>query len=488
MLFNSYQFGIFFFLVVFLYFTLPHRFRWCLLLAASYYFYMAWRKPYVLLIIASTGVDYFAALGMSYTRRQAIRRLLLLFSLISNLGLLFTFKYFNFFADAANTLSTMWGSTVTLPYLQVLLPVGISFYTFQTLSYTLEVYQGRQQPERHLGHFALYVAFFPQLVAGPIERAHRLLPQLRRKVDFDYDRIRSGLILMGWGLFKKVVIADRLARVVDIIFAQPDRFPGLFLATGAVFFAFQIYCDFAGYTDIARGAARILGIDLMENFRRPYNAQSIADFWRRWHISLSTWFRDYLYLPLGGNRVSPWRWVFNILIVFLLSGLWHGANWTFLVWGGLHGTYYLIGRFSQSTRSHLAQKYELNRFLQLLSPLKMLSTFILVTLAWIFFRANTVQEGWYVVSHLPIGIYDLSDYGGADRLLGALDISLRALLMDGGLILFLLLVEAFLAEQDISTVLTQHPWWIRWSVYVSMLIAVMNLGVLTETPFVYFQF
>ena len=488
MLFNSYQFGIFFFLVVFLYFTLPHRFRWCLLLAASYYFYMAWRKPYVLLIIASTGVDYFAALGMSHTRRQAIRRLLLLFSLISNLGLLFTFKYFNFFADAANTLSTMWGSTVTLPYLQVLLPVGISFYTFQTLSYTLEVYQGRQQPERHLGHFALYVAFFPQLVAGPIERAHRLLPQLRHKVDFDYDRIRSGLILMGWGLFKKVVIADRLARVVDIIFAQSDRFPGLFLTIGAVFFAFQIYCDFAGYTDIARGAARILGIELMENFRRPYNAQSIADFWRRWHISLSTWFRDYLYMPLGGNRVSPWRWVFNILIVFLLSGLWHGANWTFLVWGGLHGTYYLTGRFSQSTRSHLAQKCGLARFPQLLSPLKMLSTFILVTLAWIFFRANTVQEGWYIVSHLPIGIYDLSAYGGADRVLGALDMSLRALLMDGGLILFLLLTEAFLAEQDISTVLTQHPWWIRWSVYVSMLMAVMNLGVLTETPFVYFQF
>ncbi|MFC1785350.1 MBOAT family O-acyltransferase, partial [Candidatus Neomarinimicrobiota bacterium] len=291
MLFNSTQFIIFFPVVVFFYFLLPHRFRWMLLLVASYYFYMCWKAEYLLLILGSTIVDYIVAIQMSRQSTKAKKKLYLILSLAVNLGLLFGFKYFNFFSDSFRTIFDQFNVLYNVPTFKVLLPVGISFYTFQTLSYTIDVYRGKREPEKHLGIFALYVAFFPQLVAGPIERSTRLLPQLVKKYNFDYNRVTDGLKLMLWGFFKKVVIADRVAVIVNQVYNNPNDAAGLPLLIGTYLFAFQIYCDFSGYSDIAIGAAKVFGIDLMQNFRRPYFAKSIREFWQRWHISLSTWFR-----------------------------------------------------------------------------------------------------------------------------------------------------------------------------------------------------
>jgi len=335
MLFNSLDFLIFFPVIVGLYFALSPKYRWVLLLGASYYFYMCWKAEYIILIVFSTLVDYFAARQMARIQEKKKRRPFLYLSLLSNLGLLFFFKYWNFFSGETRALLDSWNIMADVPTFQLLLPVGISFYTFQTLSYTIDVYNGKLEPEKNLGRFALYVSFFPQLVAGPIERATHLLPQLRQTFDFDYQRVVSGLQQMLWGFFKKVVIADRLAVYVNEIYASPGDENGLALLLATYFFAFQIYCDFSGYSDIAIGAARVMGYDLMENFRTPYLSKSIREFWSRWHISLSTWFRDYLYIPLGGNRVPQVRWFLNLFIVFVVSGFWHGANWTFLIWGAL---------------------------------------------------------------------------------------------------------------------------------------------------------
>jgi len=319
MQFNSIEFLVFFFIVVVFYFSIPYRFRWILLLAASYYFYMCWRPEYIILIIASTLVDYIAGLKMGGIESKPRRKKYLIISLMINLGLLFSFKYFNFFNDSLRILFSRYNMLYRVPSFNILLPVGISFYTFQTLSYTIDVYRGERRPERHLGIFALYVAFFPQLVSGPIERSKRLLPQFYKRFDFDYKRLTHGLRLMLWGFFQKVVIADRLAIVVDHVYNNPSEHTSTAFIIATYFFAFQIYCDFAGYTDIARGAAKILGYELMLNFQRPYFAKSIRDFWRRWHISLTSWFRDYLYIPLGGNRVVKWRWYYNLFIVFFIS-------------------------------------------------------------------------------------------------------------------------------------------------------------------------
>jgi len=334
MLFNSLEFIIFFPIVVGLYFIISPRFRWILLLAASYYFYMCWNYKYILLILFSTVVDYFAAIAMSRTSQKKFKKVFLVASLFSNLGLLFFFKYFNFFSGSINAVLDQFNVFYNVPYYDYLLPVGISFYTFQTLSYTIDVYKGKQKPEYHFGKFALFVSFFPQLVAGPIERSVNLLPQFSQTFKFEYARIRDGIILMTWGMFKKVVIADRLSEYVNEVFNNPESYDGFHNILATLFFSFQIYCDFSGYSDVAIGAALVMGYHLMKNFNRPYLAKSIGEFWSRWHISLSTWFRDYVYIPLGGNRVNISRLLFNLYITFLISGLWHGANWTFAIWGG----------------------------------------------------------------------------------------------------------------------------------------------------------
>lgn len=396
MLFNSLHYLIFFPLVVMAYYLLPDRFRWILLLGASVYFYMVWRPFYILLILFSTCIDYYAGLKMQDKLTRKERKPYLYISLFANLGLLFTFKYYDFFITEVGKLVHALGMDYTIPALQWILPMGISFYTFQTLSYTLDVYKGNLKPERHFGIFALFVTFFPQLVAGPIERASHLLPQFREKHRFNYDETVLALNKIFYGLFKKVVVADRLGAYVNEVYANPQNASSVMVILATAFFALQIYCDFSGYSDIAIGSARILGFNLMENFRRPYLSQSIAEFWRRWHISLSTWFRDYVYIPLGGNRVPKWRWYTNLLITFTISGIWHGAEWTFLIWGALHGAYMMFALFTEKTRNWAGSKIGLVQGRKINTLVNVLVTGVLVCIAWVFFRADNTAEALIV--------------------------------------------------------------------------------------------
>jgi alginate O-acetyltransferase complex protein AlgI len=480
MLFNTLQFLIFFPIVVCLYFAVLYRLRWALLLAASYYFYMCWKAEYLILILASTLIDYIAGLCMGRHTERAPRRKYLILSLAVNLGLLFSFKYWNFFS--ASLRATLEGLNIfyDVPSFDILLPVGISFYTFQTLSYTIDVYRGDKKPEKHLGIFALYVAFFPQLVAGPIERSTHLLPQFWKKHDFDYQRVRSGLLLMLWGLFKKIVIADRLAVYVNHVYNSPGDFTGAPMILATYFFTFQIYCDFSGYSDIAIGAARVMGFDLMTNFNRPYFATSIRDFWKRWHISLTTWFRDYLYIPLGGNRAGRWRWFFNLYIVFLLSGLWHGANWTFLVWGALHGLYLIFAILTSDLRKRLARLFNMNRFPKLLHMLQVIITFHLVLLAWVFFRANTLADAILILRRMFI--IDPANLN-INVTLGTRGIAIAVLS-----IVIMQLVHWFGERCDLRQWFDAKPLLVRWAVYILLAFSIMNLGAVDEIPFIYFQF
>ena len=480
MLFNSIQFLIFFPVVLALYFATPHRYRWGLLLAASYYFYMSWRAEYVILIIVSTLVDYFVARQMGQTTQKSGRRLLLLLSLISNLGLLFAFKYFNFFNDSARAIFNQFNLFYNVPAFEALLPIGISFYTFQTLSYTIDVYRGQKKPEKHLGIFALYVAFFPQLVAGPIERSVRLLPQFRETYTFDYERVGNGLKLMAWGFFKKLVIADRLAPIVNGVYNDPTDYTGWPLILSTYFFAFQIYCDFSGYSDIAIGAARIMGYDLMENFRRPYFAESVAEFWRRWHISLSTWFRDYLYIPLGGSRVSKPAWYLNLMIVFLVSGLWHGANWTFVVWGALHGVYMVLAIWLGGLFVWARNFLNLQKAPRLQNLLQIVMTFHLVTFAWIFFRANSIAEAVYIIRHLFIGL-DLST-------IYKLEGGIYSATFGVSMILLLLLIQMIQTRISLPQFVAARPVWMRWAFYYTLAMTILIFGQFGTVEFIYFQF
>lgn len=489
MLFNSVEFLLFFPVVVAIYFALPQRIRWALLLAASYLFYAAWNPIYLVLIFASTFVDYRAAIAMEKAGGRRARRAWLLVSLCANLGLLFVFKYLTFALESTEHLLTWAGHNVEVVHLDILLPVGISFYTFQTLSYTIEVFRGRQRAVHHFGHFALYVSFFPQLVAGPIERPQRLLPQLTATHTFDYERVVSGLRQVLWGMFKKVVIADRLAIIVDAVYLEPERYPGSVLILATVLFAFQIYCDFSGYSDIAIGTARVLGIDLMKNFNRPYFATSIADFWRRWHISLSTWFRDYVYIPIGGSQGSSSRWLFALVATFGLSGLWHGANWTFLAWGCCHVIFYLLEKLLQTSDPlPLQSEGGLPEPSPIRTYLSMAVTFAMVCFAWIFFRANSIGDATYIISHLGTRFFDFAPNGGVHEMIASWDISVRALQLNLALIGLLLLVEARSGESPATDQLERWQGPLRWAVYLILAFAMMNLGTVHEIPFVYFQF
>ena len=388
MLFNSFTFIVFFITVSILYFIIPHSVRWVLLLAASFVFYMAWNPYLIVLILFTIFVNYFSALRIYSEKRKRHKKRILIFSMLVDFGLLFIFKYLGFMND---TLLALFGNNWPVETLNIILPMGISFYTFQAASYTIDVYRGDIKPERHFGIFALFVMFFPQLVAGPIERSRNLLPQFYEKHGFDAHRVVSGIRIMLWGFFKKIVIADRAAIAVNTIYNSAFDYKGLYLTAATVLFAFQIYCDFSGYSDIAKGCARVLGFDLMDNFKNPYLSKSIKEFWRRWHISLSTWFMDYVYIPLGGNREGEAKKDRNLLITFLVSGLWHGANWTFVLWGGLHGIYQVIGQLTLGMRRRVKKLLHLydNKIGGLIS---VIITFGLVCFGWIFFRANTASD------------------------------------------------------------------------------------------------
>jgi len=481
MLFNSLHFLFFLPVVLALYFATPARWKWALLLLASYYFYAAWRVEYLLLIMASTGVDYAAGIQMGRQETRKARRPWLFLSLLVNLGLLFTFKYLNFFSETFQATFDQFNVFYGIPTFDVLLPVGISFYTFQTLSYTIEVYRGKQKPERHLGIFALYVSFFPQLVAGPIERSTRLLPQFFQEHGFNLERARSGLRLMLWGFFKKLVVADRLAVYVNEVYADPTAHSSATLLVATYFFAVQIYCDFSGYSDIAIGTARIMGYDLMENFRRPYFSRSIREFWGRWHISLSTWFRDYVYIPLGGNRVSKRRWYANLFIVFVVSGLWHGAAWTFVFWGALHGGYLVLALVSSDLRDRLwARLKGLPAADALRNALAVVTTFHLVLFAWVFFRAETLREAITVIRGV-VRWEPATEALSAPSGLWNFRLSLVAIAV-------LLVVDLVQSRWGGEKCLLRMPLPVRWAIYYAALFAILMFGEFGGEDFIYFQF
>ncbi|WP_187262628.1 MBOAT family O-acyltransferase [Pontibacter beigongshangensis] len=487
MLFNSFEFLVFFPTVVLLYFLLPHRFRWLMLLIASYTFYMFWRVDYALLLVISTFLDYFCSNMMDRYEEKEKKKPWLWFSLITNLGILFLFKYYNFFNTAARDLAQVLDVPYAAPAFELLLPMGISFYTFQTMSYSIDVYYGRIKAEKHFGIFALFVTFFPQLVAGPIERAGNLLSQLRERHEFNYQRATDGLKLMAWGLFKKVVIADRLAVMVNQVYNNPTDYEGIPLIIATVFFAFQIYCDFSGYSDIAIGAAQVMGFRLMENFRRPYFSKSIREFWGRWHISLSTWFRDYLYIPLGGNRVLKWRWYYNLFIVFLVSGVWHGANWTFIVWGALHGFYQVFGLMTAKKRDMLVQRLGLNRHEGFYRCLQVGTTFSLVCLAWVFFRANSISDAWYIINHFNFNNYQI--YKVVRNSVLYLGLPQWKFILTCIGILFLLIVEFKTRHKPTpATSLNTYPIIIRWASFYMFLLLILVFGYFETNVFIYFQF
>ncbi len=482
MLFNSVNFIVFFICVLVAYFSMPQRFRWVLILASSYYFYMCWKAEYIVLILASTIVDYLVAILLEKTDRAGRRKFLLSMSLLCNLGLLFFFKYANFFSASVEGTLERFNVFVDMPYYDFFLPVGISFYTFQTLSYTIDVYRRERSAERHFGYFASYVSFFPQLVAGPIERSSSLLGQFREEHKVSFEGFRKGGRLVLWGLFKKMVIADMISTVVNNIYAEPQMFSGSILLLGTFFFAVQIYCDFSGYSDIAIGVARILGFELMTNFKQPYLARSVSEFWSRWHISLSTWFRDYLYIPLGGNRVAKLRWLCNILTVFIVSGLWHGASWTFVIWGAIHGAYLVSAVLLGGIRQKIGDALIPKRFTPVVNLFKTAAVFCLVLIAWVFFRANSISEATYIIKQFANpGMIHTSD-------LWSLGLPRFEMMLSFMVIIILVMVDFVLAnDKSRVRVLWDRPVFRRLC-YCGMFYSIIFFGIFDKVEFIYFQF
>lgn len=475
MLFNSIDFVFFFIIVTVGYFLLPHKYRWVLLLSASCYFYMAFVPVYILILGFTIVIDYFAGIYIEKSEGKR-RKLLLICSLIANIGVLVVFKYYNFLNESFGFVLNDLGYKNPVPYLSILLPIGLSFHTFQAMSYTIEVYRGNQKAERHFGIYSLYVMFYPQLVAGPIERPQNILHQMHEKHEFDYARVVSGLQLMLWGFFKKLVVADRLSIYVNSVYGHPELHNGSSVVVASLFFAVQIYCDFSGYSDIAIGCARVMGYDLMINFKRPYFAKSISEFWGRWHISLSTWFRDYLYIPLGGNRVKRYRVYLNLLIVFIVSGIWHGANYTFILWGLLHGFYSLSGIIFKPYGERLAQRSGINP--ALLNFFNICLTVTLVTFAWIFFRAASIGDAFSLIKNLKsFGERPFTGDG-----ISNMAHSLLAIL--------LLFIAEYKMEylKDKFNFFTHRLTWVRWASCVIALFIILLFGVFSGGQFIYFQF
>jgi D-alanyl-lipoteichoic acid acyltransferase DltB (MBOAT superfamily) len=500
MLFNSLHFVFFFAIVTTAYFALPHRYRWMLLLLSSCWFYMAFVPVYILILGFTIVVDYFAGIAIENQKQEArSRKLFLIASIIANVGVLAVFKYYDFFTQSISWTLNNAGYKNTVSTLGWLLPIGLSFHTFQAMSYTIEVYRGKQKAERHFGIYALYVMFYPQLVAGPIERPQNLIHQFYEKREFDNARIASGLRLMLRGLFKKLVVADRLAIYVNAVYSFPEMHSGVTLAVATIFFAFQIYCDFSGYSDIAIGCARVMGFNLMNNFQRPYFAASVREFWRRWHISLSTWFRDYLFIPLGGSPGHPpevdsrsagstnpstslrvtgkLRWYMNLMIVFVVSGLWHGANFTFIIWGALHGCYILFALMTHDVREKLTMRI-FPRSKTLLKVVSIVVTFVFVCFAWIFFRANNVSDAFTVASGILTwkqGVFFTGNPAGLVYSLG---------------VIMLLVVAEYRQEYFPQKILLMNNRNIvvRYASYITIILIILLIGVLNGGQFIYFQF
>lgn len=486
MLFNSIDFFVFLLIVFIAYWLLKGSKKTILqnilIVITSYIFYGWWDWRFLILIFLSTCVDYFAARGIFKFEKKAYKKLFLSLSLVFNIGMLFLFKYYNFFILEFSNLLTQFGFSPNVKTLSIILPVGISFYTFQTLSYTIDVYKERLVPTDNFINLMAYVSFFPQLVAGPIERATHLLPQFSVERKFDFNIAKNGMRLILFGLFKKVVIADNAAIHVDYIFSNYNDFSFAVLALGAVLFAFQIYGDFSGYSDIAIGVAKLLGFDLMKNFNYPYFSRDIAEFWRRWHISLSTWFRDYLYIPLGGSRGSKFNKVRNVLIIFLVSGFWHGANWTFLVWGGLNALYFLPLLLRNKNRVHLNFEKDLNWINKIKDLGKIVFTFSLTCFAWIFFRSENINNAFSYLKRAFSTVIHGKSYQ-----------EIYTYIIQGNKIIFftlpiLLMFEWFQKDKDNPLEIDNFSAYLRWATYLFIFFLIWFLGRFDYQEFIYFQF
>ena len=499
MLFNSWSFALFLPIVFALYWLIPTKFRWIVLLVASYYFYMSWNPVYVVLILFVTVLSYTMSLLIKNSDSVKKRKWFVAITAIASLGVLFVFKYYNFFMDSFVLLMKSVGLHFHVGTLRVLLPVGISFYTFQTISYVVDVYRSKVEPERNFGIYATFVAFFPQLVAGPIERASNLLPQIASHHVFDYHQATYGLKLMAWGFFKKIVVADTLAGIVDSIYENPDTSSGFTFVLVTVFFAIQIYGDFSGYSDIAVGCGKLFGINLMDNFHSPYLATSLKDFWAKWHISLSGWFKDYVYIPLGGNRCGKLRRSFNLIVTFLASGIWHGANWTYLAWGAVHG----VARAGENICNDLRKSIHSRRLAQgkQVRPLpedkgyphtfsgwiSALVTFIFAAMAFVIFRAENIRQASMIFSNYFMGITSPVSYlvNGVHGCGMSIDECVSVLIMVVAVFVF----DYFNLRTNVIRKISSLKPVLRWTIYVAFLIfALYLLPVQAGGEFIYFQF
>ena len=482
MLFNSFKFLVFFPIVTLIYFFIKRdNIKLVWLLICSYFFYMCWNPLYSLLMLLSTFVTFIFSLLMNKYEKK--KKLFLILSLVINLGILFYFKYFNFIIDNINSILNILNIKVVKSF-DILLPVGISFYTFQALSYSMDVYRGDVEVERNFIKYALFVSFFPQLVAGPIEKSKVFLQQFNLQHKFNYNNVKSGILIMLGGYFLKLVMADRSSIIVNQVYNNLNNYTGFSLIFATILFAFQIYCDFYAYSLIAKGSAQILGYTLSDNFKQPYLAASIKDFWRRWHISLSTWFKEYLYIPLGGNRVSKIKLVRNILIVFVVSGLWHGAAWTFVIWGLLHGLYQVVGIYTSKFRNIICQIIKINKYPIIHKLFQIIICFILVNFAWIFFRANNLSDANYVIKN----IFNFSN--NFDLL--SLGLDKYNILLLGICILILIIYEIFREKIDLLQFINKRNIVIRWGIYFFIIYFILIFGIYgpgyDASQFIYFQF
>ena len=469
MLFNSLSFAVFLPIVCLLFWLVPQRKRWIVLLLSSYYFYMSWNVKYVVLILFTTVVSYVTAILIEKAEKKKAKLILALAAVVASLSVLFVFKYFNFAFATLVRVCNMISIPLQSFTLQLMLPVGISFYTFQTLSYVLDVYYGKVAAEKHFGKYATFISFFPQLVAGPIERTDHLLTQINQKeYKFRYDNASYGLKLMAWGFFKKLVIADNLAVYVDQIFEDVHYYHGFCMVLAILFFTLQIYCDFSGYSDIAIGCARLFDVVLMTNFKSPYFSNSIREFWTRWHISLSTWFRDYVYIPLGGNRVSKFRNCVNVMVTFLVSGLWHGAAFTYVIWGGIHGLLQIMERL------FLGKK-----------KMPKLIVFLLVAFAWTFFRAQSLSDAVYVLMHMFDGI---GQAGYLSSVMDIFDLNVFGIVCLLIPIVLLFVYDYVALKVDPIVIISKQKPVIRWVIYYVFVLFVLLFASFSAQEFVYFQF
>ncbi|MDD2891086.1 MAG: MBOAT family protein [bacterium] len=482
MLFNSIEFLIFFPVVTILYFLFPHKYRWGLLLISSCVFYIAYVPVYIYVLFLSVLLNYFA--GKYIENFDSVRKKrILLISIIANVLILVVFKYFNFFRDSYIT------KLLSLSHLSILLPLGLSFYTFSNISYIIEVYRGNIKAEKHLGIFAAFVMFYPKVTQGPIERAANLLPQFHKEHFFDYKRVTDGLKLMMWGLFKKLVIADRLAISVNHIYNNPTAYSGVPFIIATIFFAFQIYADFSGYTDIAIGVAEIMGFKLSQNFNRPYSSKSIKEFWRRWHISLSSWLMRYIYLPIAYStsrifkkeryfNIKADKWVYLIAtsITFLICGIWHGIGQNFIIWGGLFGFYLICSEWTRGTRKRIEKLIRVKKYPAIYNFIRVIITFGLVSFAWIFFRADNISNAIYIIKHLFC--FNLS---GLSSINGKKEAILAIVFME-----FVYFIQG--RYGSIRHILSEKPLWIRWTIYYMLILSIIFLGVFNRSKFIYFKF